>query len=75
MGRVDAAADAAPDEEKREALAALHEYGKLVEAPELADVVLVGEGGRFLELEVLKAADLFQAEGLLKHCLEGFRGP
>jgi hypothetical protein len=22
---------------------------------------------------VLKAADLFQAEGLLKHCLEGFR--
>ena len=26
-----------------------------------------------LELEVLKAADLFQAEGLLKHCLEGFR--
>jgi len=23
---------------------------------------------------VLKAADLFQAEGLLKHCLEGFRG-
>jgi hypothetical protein len=26
-----------------------------------------------LELEVLKAADLFQAEGLLKHCLERFR--
>ena len=26
------------------------------------------------EREVLKAADLFQAEGLLKHCLEGFRG-
>jgi hypothetical protein len=26
-----------------------------------------------LELEVLKAADLFQAEGLRKHCLEGFR--
>ena len=23
---------------------------------------------------MLKAADLFQAEGLLKHCLEGFRG-
>jgi hypothetical protein len=34
-----------------------------------------GRGGRAaLELEVLKAADLFQAEGLLKHCLEGFRG-
>ena len=33
------------------------------------------EAGReALELEVLKAADLFQAEGLLKHCLEGFRG-
>jgi DNA-binding beta-propeller fold protein YncE len=34
------------------------------------------EGARraALELEVLKAADLFQAEGLLKHCLEGFRG-
>jgi hypothetical protein len=132
------------------------DYGKLVEAPELADVVLVVEGERFpahrnvlaarseyfrglllsgmqegsgqqeialgevsaggfrvvlrylytaampaweelkgtgtsaedwggaaddtaaertaLELEVLMAADLFQAEGLLKHCLEGFRG-
>ena len=23
---------------------------------------------------MLKAADLFQAQGLLKHCLEGFRG-
>ena len=23
---------------------------------------------------MLTAADLFQAEGLLKHCLEGFRG-
>jgi sugar lactone lactonase YvrE len=31
-------------------------------------------GRAALELEVLKAADLFQAEGLLKHCLEGFRG-
>ena len=35
----------------------------------------VGGAGRgALALEVLKAADLFQAEGLLKHCLEGFRG-
>jgi hypothetical protein len=33
-----------------------------------------GGGRAALELEVLKAADLFQAEGLLKHCLEGFRG-
>ena len=33
-----------------------------------------GAGRAALELEVLKAADLFQAEGLLKHCLEGFRG-
>ena len=31
-----------------------------------------GEGRAALELEVLKAADLFQAEGLLKHYLEGF---
>jgi hypothetical protein len=44
MGTVEAAA---PDEEKREALAALQDYGKLVEAPELADVVLVVEGERF----------------------------
>ena len=33
-----------------------------------------GAGRGALALEVLKAADLFQAEGLLKHCLEGFRG-
>ena len=33
-----------------------------------------GAGRAALELEVLKAADLFQAEGLLKHCMEGFRG-
>ena len=33
-----------------------------------------GAGRGSLELEVLKAADLFQAEGLLKHCLDGFRG-
>ena len=32
-----------------------------------------GAGRAALELKVLKAADLFQAEGLLKHCLEGFR--
>jgi hypothetical protein len=32
-----------------------------------------GAGRAALELEVLKAADLFQAEGLFKHCLEGFR--
>jgi len=44
MGPVEAVA---PDEEKREALAALQDYGKLVEAPELADVMLVVEGERF----------------------------
>ena len=33
-----------------------------------------GAGRAAMELEVLKAADLFQAQGLLKHCLEGFRG-
>ena len=27
-----------------------------------------------MELEVLKAADLLRAEGLLQHCLESFRG-
>jgi hypothetical protein len=30
-------------------------------------------GGRRMKLEVLKAADLLRAEGLLQHCLEGFR--
>jgi len=29
---------------------------------------------RIEELEVLKAADLLRAEGLLQHCLEGFGG-
>jgi hypothetical protein len=33
-----------------------------------------GAGCAALELGVLKAADLFQALGRLKHCLEGFRG-
>ena len=34
-----------------------------------------GRAGRgSLALEVLKAADMLQAEGLLKHCLEAFRG-
>ena len=33
-----------------------------------------GAGRAALGLGVLKAADLFQAEGLLKHCMEGFRG-
>ena len=31
-------------------------------------------GGNGLVREVLKAADMLQAEGLLKHCLEAFRG-
>jgi hypothetical protein len=31
-------------------------------------------GGGGLLWEVLKAADMLQAEGLLKHCLEAFRG-
>jgi len=36
----------APDEEKRAALAAFQNYGKLVETPELHDVVLVVERPR-----------------------------
>ena len=32
-----------------------------------------GAGHAALELVMKAAADLFQAEGLLKHCLEGFR--
>ena len=31
-------------------------------------------GSTGLVREVLKAADMLQAEGLLKHCLEAFRG-
>jgi hypothetical protein len=31
-------------------------------------------GNSGLVREVLKAADMLQAEGLLKHCLEAFRG-
>ena len=31
-------------------------------------------GGNGLLREVLKAADMLQAEGLLKHCLEAFGG-
>jgi hypothetical protein len=31
-------------------------------------------GGGGLLRELLKAADMLQAEGLLKHCLEAFRG-
>ena len=31
-------------------------------------------GGHGLVREVLKAADMLQAEGLLQHCLEAFRG-
>jgi DNA-binding beta-propeller fold protein YncE len=48
MGPVNAAARAHAPEEKDPAIAKLQEdYGKLVEAPELADVVLVVEGERF----------------------------
>ena len=46
--------------------------GKGKEAAGSEDEVGAGRGA--LELEVLKAADLFQAEGLLKHCLEAFGG-
>ena len=46
--------------------------GKGKEEEESENKGRVGCGA--LELEVLKAADLFQAEGLLRHCLEGFRG-
>ena len=44
MGPVEEAAEAPADEAKMAALAALQDYGKMVEDPELADVVLVVEG-------------------------------
>jgi hypothetical protein len=48
MGPVEAGSQAQAPEEKDPAFAKLQEdYGKLVEAPELADVVLVVEGERF----------------------------
>jgi hypothetical protein len=34
----------------------------------------VAGGSSGLVREALKAADMLQAEGLLKHCLEAFRG-
>jgi hypothetical protein len=48
MGPLGAASQAQAPEEKDPAIAKLQEdYGKLVEAPELADVVLLVEGERF----------------------------
>jgi hypothetical protein len=47
-------------------------YLRDIEAEEEEGEEEEGEGLAALELEVLKTADLFQAEALLKHCLEGF---
>jgi hypothetical protein len=62
----------APDEEKRAALAAFQNYGKLVETPELHDVVWVVEGGRFPAHRVVLAAQSeYFRRLLLSGMLEG----
>jgi hypothetical protein len=65
MGPVDAAAVAPLDEEKAAMKAALQDYGRLVESPELADVVLVVEGERFPAHRVMLAARSEYFRGLL----------
>ncbi len=76
MGPVNAAARAQALEEKDPAIAKLQEdYGKLVEAPELADVVLVVEGERFpAHRNVLAARSEYFRGLLLSGMQEGAKG-
>ena len=65
MGPVAAAAVAPLDEVKAAMKAALQDYGKLVEGPELADMVLVVEGERFPAHRGVLAARSEYFRGLL----------
>ena len=60
----------APDEAKMAALAALQDYGKLVEDSELADVVLLVEGHRFPAHRAILAARSDYFRGLFKSGLQ-----
>ena len=60
----------APDEAKMAALAALEDYGKLLEDSELADVVLLVEGHRFPAHRAILAARSDYFRGLFKSGLQ-----